>query len=221
MPALSSCTILVLGDFGHAPAKIRTWIKYHGGTQVSRLNDSTTHLVCSEKNWKANHPTVLAAKKLDDDKTKITPTSNDKGKGSKKLNIVTWDWLEDCTIKRRCFGAKKYEWRAPMRKPSRLEELIRKWGELTGVEMSNGLVYGNGGKSASVNGNVKGKAKAKGKSNEKGKGKTLSLIEQELAKGMHICILSEVSRLTTGSPCSTIHCLPQRVPCLRCRSHNP
>jgi hypothetical protein len=181
--ALASCTILVLGEFGHSPYQIREWIKYHGGTQVKGLNDSTTHIVCSEKNWKANHPTVLAAIKLDDAKTNANSKSKGSSKGSKKLNIVTWDWLEDCMIKRRNFAAKKYEWRAPVQKASRLEELIKQWGEMTGVEMSARLVYGAGGKTVNVNATVKGKAKAKGKGNEKSKGKALSPVEQELAKG--------------------------------------
>lgn len=201
MPALSPCTILVLGDFGHPPAKITHWIKYHGGTQVYRLNQSTTHLVCSEKHWKAKHPTVLAAIELDDAKTKAKLASDGKCEGSKKLNIVTWDWLEDCTIKRQCSGAKKYEWRLPEKKPSRLEDLINKWGELTGVDLSVGLVYGNGGKSA--NGNVKGIANKKGKAGEKNKGKTLSLVEQELAKGMYACIVFE--RVETDHRIATQH----------------
>lgn len=212
MPALSPCTILVLGDFGHAPTKIKQWIKYHGGTQVYRLSETTTHLVCSEKNWKANHPTVLAAIELDNAKTEAKAPNSGKCNGSKKLNIVTWDWLEDCTIKRRCFGAKKYEWRMPERKPSRLEDLINRWGEMTGVDLSVGLVYGNGGNSTS--GNVKGIAKKKGKAGEKSKGKTPSPVEQELAKGKCICIVTEVSRLTTGSSRSTIHCLPHQLHCL-------
>ena len=143
-----------------------------------RLSNSTTHIVCSEKNWRAQHPTVLAAIKLDEAKTTNKSTSN--SKGSKKLNIVTWDWLEDCTIRRKFFGAKKYEWRTPMRKPSRLEELIRQWGEITGVNMSAGLAYGSGGQQSSVN----GRSKAKSKGSEKNKGKTISLVEKELAKGM-------------------------------------
>jgi len=134
---------------------------------------------------------VLAAIKLDDAKIETTSTGNNNNKGSKKLNIVTWDWLEDCTIKRRLFGAKKYEWRVPLPKPSKWEQLISKWAEMTGVEMSARLRYGAGGKHAGVNGNVKGKARTKGKTNDKSKGKTLSLVEQELAKGMSVCIVSE------------------------------
>jgi len=132
---------------------------------------------------------VLAAIKLDNAKSESKSTGN--SKGSKKLNIVTWDWFEDCTIKRRCFGAKKYEWRVPLRKPSKWEQMISKWAEMTGVEMSARLRYGAGEMNAGVNGNVKGKARTKGKTNDKSKGKTLSPVEQELAKGMSVCIASE------------------------------
>jgi len=178
-----------------------------------RLNNSTTHVICSEKNWKVEHPTVLAAIKLDDAKTKTKLSSN--SNDSKKLNIVTWDWLEDCTIKRRCYGAKKYEWRTPMRKPSRLEELIRQWGEITGVEMSPRLVYGPGGKGASFNGNVKGSSKVKRKGNEKGKGKTLSLVEKDLVKGIpqRVCIGSvetdhnDAAQPTTASTAKIRSCM--------------
>ena len=133
---------------------------------------------------------MLAAIELDNAKTESKSTGNSNSKGSKKLNIVTWDWFEDCTIKKRCFGAKKYEWRVPLPKPSKWEQMISKWAEMTGVEMSARLKYGAGGKSAGVNGNVKGKARTKGKTNDKSKGKTLSLVEQELAKGISVCIAS-------------------------------
>ncbi|KZF19658.1 hypothetical protein L228DRAFT_250720 [Xylona heveae TC161] len=81
---LKRCTIAISGEFGpgRSNENIKRWIKNNGGTLASGITEDVTHVVCSEMHYKR--------------KTGIVQ----KAQVSKKIKIVSFDWLED-TLRRR------------------------------------------------------------------------------------------------------------------------
>lgn len=69
--------------------------------------------MCSEAHWRSSTPAVKSALAR-----------------GKNIAIVNYDWLEDCTQKKRLYHPRKYEWRKPQAKRSKIEDTLAKWGLL-------------------------------------------------------------------------------------------
>ncbi|KAI9680290.1 MAG: hypothetical protein M1829_001176 [Trizodia sp. TS-e1964] len=86
--------IAVSGDFGEqrSPAAVSRWIENNGGVVAKKIDDYTTHLICSLKDF-------TNAKQI--------PKVRDALK-RKAIHIVTFDWLEDSLHSGRLKTEKKY-----------------------------------------------------------------------------------------------------------------
>jgi NAD-dependent DNA ligase len=53
MSFLKGCVIVITGDFGEeiTQTKVKSWIKFNGGTFSADVNEDVTHLVCSREEW--------------------------------------------------------------------------------------------------------------------------------------------------------------------------
>ncbi|KAI4717776.1 hypothetical protein E4T48_06025 [Aureobasidium sp. EXF-10727] len=76
-PKLRNTVICFSGTFEHPVASLQKWTEANGGTFDRKLTSSTTHLVVSEKNWRARIPEVKTA--LEED----------------NIKIVNYEWFDD------------------------------------------------------------------------------------------------------------------------------
>ncbi|KAI1180353.1 hypothetical protein F4777DRAFT_574114 [Nemania sp. FL0916] len=79
-PILKDCVVSIAGDLDDhdwREEKVRQWVQYWGGTFTSTVDDSVTHLLCTEKNFKHKISAVRIGLK------------------NKDTKIVLRDWLED------------------------------------------------------------------------------------------------------------------------------
>jgi hypothetical protein len=55
MKTLKNFFIAVTGDFGKDKPldKMKGWIEAHGGEYVTKIDENTTHLICSKEHWKS------------------------------------------------------------------------------------------------------------------------------------------------------------------------
>ena len=81
MPSiLTNCVVAIAGDLDDnewRKEKVKQWVKYQGGKFSDTVDETVTHLLCTEENYKRKISPVRAALK------------------NKVTNIVFRDWLED------------------------------------------------------------------------------------------------------------------------------
>ncbi|KAL9059899.1 MAG: hypothetical protein Q9162_000969 [Coniocarpon cinnabarinum] len=86
--------VCITGDFGakRTAADLKRWIESNGGQFCTGVSAHVTHLVCSKAAWKAQNPVVKAALKF------------------ARINIVSYDWLEDSLLEGRKQPEAPYLW---------------------------------------------------------------------------------------------------------------
>jgi hypothetical protein len=94
MPKLfAGYLIAVSGDFGEKrrPNAIKRWVEHQGGKFSSKVEMGVTHLICSKDHYKREVQAVQKAKQL------------------KGCRLVTYDWFDDCLLKKKRLHLKHYE----------------------------------------------------------------------------------------------------------------
>jgi hypothetical protein len=111
------CVVAIAGDltdYEWREEKVRQWVSYWGGTFTPNVDDTVTHLLCTESNFKK----------------KITPVKS--ALKSKKTKIVLRDWLEDSITKKARLKTQNYEFGELVKKENaekRKQQLISRNAE--------------------------------------------------------------------------------------------
>lgn len=90
-PILDGCTIALSGKFGTSHASLEAQIKTEGGAVTRSITKATTHLVCTETDFKEQSAKVLSAK------------AND-------LHLLNPDWLFESIKQKKKLAEKDYSW---------------------------------------------------------------------------------------------------------------
>ncbi|KAK5629646.1 hypothetical protein RRF57_005361 [Xylaria bambusicola] len=112
MPSiLKNCVVSIAGDLDDnewREEKVKQWVKYQGGKFTDTIDESVTHLLCTEANYKKKIGPVRAALK-----NKIT-------------KIVFRDWLEDSINKKSCLKTLEYQLDAKEQKENAKKRRLEK-----------------------------------------------------------------------------------------------
>lgn len=200
---LKDLVIAISGDFGDGKSveNFKRWIASGGGKFTSTPTEETTHLICTESDWKKKKPYGNVTLSVVENHSPPMLTQFFPVKEAIKMDtikIVSFDWLEDSLRLRKCLKEKKYLMEALHTRKSRQQKeglscnsKVTKSGRPSKGELVSLFIShlnenqgsrgaGRGGsrdtgatKRASSSAGVKGKGKAKGIGKEKNQGQSV------------------------------------------------
>lgn len=145
--------IVVVGhEKDWTPTAISKRINNNGGNHQSKINRDTTHLVATSKAWKRQGGLVKDALVLNDDKDNNRSTEQ-----KHRINIVTFDWLDDSWRGEKTKHEDPYRW-------EKIDPKAMQKGDDTNEEDSSDEQSSNSEPTKTkkkTNGKPNGKAKAK------------------------------------------------------------